>query len=73
MVKRILVIIGLIWLLAPVTSLTAEEGEKINPRIILTPTTFLVGELIPPGPYFQSITINNFGKSLLYISKIKFT
>jgi len=73
MFKRILLIIGMVWWLAAGMSLMAEEGEMINPRIVLNPTTFHVGELTPPGPYFQSIAINNIGKSLLYISKIKFT
>jgi hypothetical protein len=73
MFKRIFLMAGLAWMLTAGMPLMAQEGDWTNPRIVLGPTTFQVGELATSGTYLETIVINNLGRSLLYISKIKFT
>jgi hypothetical protein len=73
MFKRILFISGLIFLTAWGALLWSAEAGKPGPAIFLNPTDFNVGEILSPEPVTRRIVIKNFGESLLYISKIKYT
>ena len=73
MFKRILCIGVLIWLMAWGVPLKAAELGNPFPAISLDPIDFNVGDLLSPEPVIRKITINNFGQSLLYLSKIKYT
>jgi hypothetical protein len=71
--KRFLLIIWLSGLIVLGGPLRAEEKEKSGPSISLSPLSFDLGKLTSDLPVVRSVTVNNFGKSLLYISKIKYT
>jgi hypothetical protein len=73
MFKRALFIIGFICMIALEVSLKAAESEKPFPAIFLNPTDFNIGDLKSPEPVMRRIVVKNFGRSLLYISKIKYT
>lgn len=73
MVKWFFLIIGFIGLMGLGAPLRAEEMGRPGPSISVNPTDVNAGELVPPETVSYTITVNNSGKSLLYISKIKYT
>lgn len=73
MFKRILLLTALLFLIGSASSIIAQDRGNPGPSIFLQPTNIDAGNLITPEPVEYNITINNFGKSLLYISKIKYT
>lgn len=73
MFKRILLLTAFLCLIGPTSSLFAQDKEKQDPSIFLQPININAGDLVTPEPVVYNITVDNFGKSLLYISKIKYT
>lgn len=73
MAKWFFLIIGFIGLMGLGAPLRAEEMGRPGPSISVNPSNVYTGDLVPPETVNYTITVNNSGKSLLYISKIKYT
>lgn len=72
MLKRLFLTLGFIGLMGLSAPLRAAQMGGAGPSIFINPTDINTGELVPPKPVSYTITINNPGKSLLYISKLKY-
>ncbi len=73
MFQRILLLTAFLFLFGSASYIFAQDRGHPGPSIFLQPTNINTGDLITPEPIVYNITINNFGKSFLYISKIKYT
>jgi hypothetical protein len=71
--KHIILLMGLLGLLVFEGSAKAAELNALSPSILLDPTVFDLGNVVPPIPVIETISVTNLGKSILYISKIKYT
>jgi hypothetical protein len=73
MVKTIFLIVGFVALVGLGAPLRAEEMGRPGPIIFVNPTVVNTGDIISSEPVNYTLTVNNSGTALLYISKIRYT